>query len=60
LRGRILDRLRDAADPGWVSFRSPIGDHAVHAVLDALAALSRDQLLELDSSGQRARLAPSG
>jgi len=60
LRGRILDRLRDAADPGWVSFNCPIGDHAVDAVLDALAALSREQLLELDSSGQRARLTPSG
>ena len=60
LRGRILDRLRDAADPGWVSFNCPIGDHAVDAVLDALAALSREQLLDLDSSGQRARLAPAG
>ena len=59
LRGRILDRLRDARVSRWVAFDAPIGEHTLDAVLDALAALSREQLLELDATGRRARLAPS-
>jgi A/G-specific adenine glycosylase len=59
LRGRILDRLRDARASRWVVFDAPIGEHTLDAVLDALAALSREQLLELDATGRRARLAPS-
>jgi A/G-specific adenine glycosylase len=59
LRGRILDELRDAHEPGWVSFSEPVGDHNVAAVRDALAAMAREQLLEIDSGGARARLKPS-
>jgi A/G-specific adenine glycosylase len=59
LRGRILDRLRDARVSRWVAFDAPMGAHTLDAVLDALAALSREQLLELDATGRRARLAPS-
>ena len=60
LRGRILDRLRDAPEGVWISFTEAIGGHAVQAVGDALVVLAKEQLLELDSSGRRARLAPSG
>jgi A/G-specific adenine glycosylase len=59
LRGRILDRLRDAPASRWIAFDGPIGEHTLDAVLDALAALSREQLLELDATGRCARLAPS-
>lgn len=56
LRGRILDRLRDAPDTGWVSFNEPMGGHAVESVRDALEALAQEQLLELDATGREARL----
>ena len=56
LRGRILDRLRDASDGRWVMFDGPIGEHDVEAVIEALGDLSRDGMLELDESGYRARL----
>ena len=55
LRGRILDRLRDAPDRAWVRFDHPIGNHALDAVLAALAALSSEGMLTLD--GNRAKLA---
>lgn len=50
LRGRIIDRLRDAAgdrDGGWVRFDEPIGGHDATALVPALAALARDGLVEL-------------
>jgi A/G-specific adenine glycosylase len=56
LRGRILDRLRDAADGDWVTFTEDMGEHGLEAVRDALRALAREQLLELDASGSRGRL----
>lgn len=56
LRGRILDRLRDASDDAWVGFTEPIGQHGLEAVRDALEALAREGLLELEASGLRARL----
>jgi A/G-specific adenine glycosylase len=59
LRGRILDELRDANEPGWVAFSGPMGDHPVAAIRDALAAMAREQLLEMDPGGARARLKPS-
>jgi A/G-specific adenine glycosylase len=52
LRGRIIDRLRDA--PGWVTFDVAIGSHSAQAVEDALSRLSVDGMIELD--GHRARL----
>jgi A/G-specific adenine glycosylase len=60
LRGRILDRLRDAPDGRWVTFDSQIGAHDVDAVHAALLDLARDGMLELDDSGHRARLRTGG
>jgi A/G-specific adenine glycosylase len=56
LRGRILDRLRDASDGEWVAFTGGIGEHSIEAVHDALGALAREQLVELEASGWRGRL----
>jgi A/G-specific adenine glycosylase len=59
LRGRILDRLRDAEGEAWVAFNQPIGRHATEAVDAAILALSREGLIEVDRAGSaRARLAP--
>ena len=54
LRGRILDRLRDAEKATWTEFADAIGGHDPAAVGAALVAMARDGLLELD--GARARL----
>jgi A/G-specific adenine glycosylase len=55
LRGRILDRLRDAG--GWVQFDEPIGDHDREAVAVAVRSLEADGLLQLDGGlALRARL----
>jgi A/G-specific adenine glycosylase len=48
LRGRILDRLRDAPHNGWVCFDSPIGSHDTPAVASALSALAADGMITLD------------
>jgi A/G-specific adenine glycosylase len=48
LRGRILDRLRDAADDEWLELDTPIGDHPQPAVAAALVALAREGLAELN------------
>ncbi len=59
LRGRILDRLREAANGEWVGLDAPIGEHDLGAVTAAAQALSKDGLLEFDardSGGLRARL----
>lgn len=55
LRGRILDRLRDAPDTTWVPFDSSIGTHDLPAVTAALSALAADGMIVLDAG--RARLA---
>jgi A/G-specific adenine glycosylase len=60
LRGRILDRLRDATDGHWVRFDSQIGAHAIEALRAALVDLAGDGMLELDRSGHRARLPTGG
>jgi A/G-specific adenine glycosylase len=59
LRGRILDRLREAANGEWVGLDAPIGEHDLGAVTAAAQALSKDGLLEFDArdcGGLRARL----
>lgn len=67
LRGRIVDRLRSAADGNWTTIVGPIGEHDVPAVAAALAALEHEGLVELEQAdpdavvgsntlGQRARL----
>jgi A/G-specific adenine glycosylase len=57
LRGRILDRLRDAPDGIWVTFDDAIGAHDASAVSAAVAALASEGLLE--TSGSEARLSPT-
>jgi A/G-specific adenine glycosylase len=59
LRGRILDRLRDAPGDAWTVFGQPIGGHDRGAIGVSLRAMERDGLLELDGDSTvslRARL----
>jgi hypothetical protein len=58
LRGRILDRLREAPHGAWVTFDAPIGEHDRAAVERAVWTLAKEGLLELDGHdpGHRARL----
>ena len=59
LRGRILDRLREAPNGEWVSLDGKIGEHGPVAVEAAARAMSKDGLLELDFGdpvAMRARL----
>jgi A/G-specific adenine glycosylase len=60
LRGRILDRLRDAAPPGWDRFDAAIGEHGDEAVLGALATLAAEGLAELDPVDPRLARLPEG
>jgi A/G-specific adenine glycosylase len=46
LRGRIVDRLRDAPDGAWVTFPGPMGEHGTAAVHAAIEGLARDGLVE--------------
>jgi A/G-specific adenine glycosylase len=52
LRGRILDRLRDA--DGWVTFDGAIGTHDGAAVRESVATLAAEGMIELVDD--RARL----
>ncbi len=52
LRGRIIDRLRELPDDGWMRFDDPIGVHSTERVAAAVAALSADGLLECDPEGR--------
>jgi hypothetical protein len=47
LRGRILDRLREADGDGWVAFEGPLGQHARAAVESALRTLASEGMVEL-------------
>ena len=58
LRGRIVERLRAAADGAWTVLAAPIGDHDQAAIAVALEALARDGLVELDP-GPRALTRPA-
>jgi A/G-specific adenine glycosylase len=60
LRGRIIDRLRDARDARWVEFDNEIGVHSFEAVTEALGDLAREGMLELSDTGTRARLRTEG
>jgi A/G-specific adenine glycosylase len=58
LRGRIVDRLRDADGGSWTNVAAPIGSHQLVATRSALVALARDGVVELDPGDpDRARLA---
>ena len=58
LRGRIVDRARDADDGDWVPFDDAIGTHDRHAVREAVVALAGEGLLEMREAadGPEARL----
>jgi A/G-specific adenine glycosylase len=59
LRGRILDRLREARDGEWVVFDSSIGAHDVESVQQAVSDLATEGLVERDTGQSfvvRARL----
>jgi A/G-specific adenine glycosylase len=59
LRGRIVDRLRDAPGEGWVRLDEPIGTHDRAAVARAAARLVGDGLAEADARDPvRLRLPP--
>ena len=58
LRGRILDRLRDATDGSWITFDAPFGEHSTHAVRGQIERLGREGVIEVDPFAKaRARLA---
>ena len=57
LRGRIMDRLRDAPDGAWIIVDPPIGEHDAAAVGLALDALASDGLIELRDGSARLRVA---
>jgi len=47
LRGRILDKLRAAADDAWIAVPEGVGTHDRAAVEAALVALAREGMIEL-------------
>lgn len=51
LRGRIVDRLRNAQPGDWVDFDAPLGDHGLESVLAAVDALAAEGLLERGELG---------
>ena len=51
LRGRIIQRLREAPDGGWLVIQGPMGSHPAQSVAAALAALEREGLLERRHDG---------
>jgi A/G-specific adenine glycosylase len=57
LRGRILDRLREADGSNWLELVAPIGGHDEAAVTRTLALLAAEGLVERDPDSElRARL----
>src|SRR5262249_2126395 len=58
LRGRIVDRAREADDGAWIPFDDAIGAHDRHAVREAVTALASEGLLEVRETahGPEARL----
>lgn len=61
LRGRILDRLREAHHHEWVVLDAPIGIHALDRVHRAASTLAAEGMIEIEAGfgngGLRARLA---
>jgi len=52
LRGRIVDRLRQAEPGDWVQIEGPLGDHGTDSVAAALEALASEGLLERSDRGR--------
>jgi A/G-specific adenine glycosylase len=59
LRGRILDRLRDAPSDTWARFDGPLGDHDGVAVERALLRLAAEGLAERHPSDPRLARLPT-
>ena len=59
LRGRILDRLRDAPDDAWVAFGDAIGTHPPGAVTVEICRMATEGMLESTAAGESARLVAS-
>ena len=53
LRGRLLDRVRDAPEDGWAVIEGSVGRHDAAAVERALVALATDGLIERDATDPR-------
>jgi A/G-specific adenine glycosylase len=60
LRGRMLDRLRDAPGGEWASFEGSIGHHDEEAVRTALRAMELDGLVELHPADPARGRLPAG
>jgi A/G-specific adenine glycosylase len=60
LRGRILDRLREAEDAGWVVIDEPIGDHDGTTIARTLELLATEGLVELDPASRLSARLPVG
>ena len=58
LRGRIVERARNAGDEAWVVYGEAIGTHPATAVREAVLALASEGLLEAREGpdGPEARL----
>jgi len=58
LRGRVIERAREAPDGTWVPYGEAIGSHDPAAVREAVAALASEGLLEAreTTEGPEARL----
>ena len=58
LRGRVIDRARNAADGAWVAYPEAMGLHSATAVREAVVALGSEGLLEVreGEGGPEARL----
>jgi A/G-specific adenine glycosylase len=52
LRGRILDRLREAASSDWLELTVPMGEHDRAAVTQALGGLAVEGLVERHPEGE--------
>lgn len=60
LRGRLLDRLREAEGAGWIVIDAPIGSHDLTAVARTLSLLAAEGLVELGSGQELTARLPVG
>jgi A/G-specific adenine glycosylase len=60
LRGRLVERLRDATDGAWVRFAGGLGRHDAGAVVRALEGLAREGMIERREGDPTFARLPSG
>ena len=58
LRGRLMDRLRDAPGDTWIRVVGPVGSHADEAVAQALQQMVSEGMIEVDASDPRCARLP--